>query len=196
MARTGISTSSAPLRIDADPVTTMARLRDRQGGRMVAVELITGQRAGKPEVSGLSTLGRGRMGVRGHRPGQVWRSLALGEDPLDRAIAALPRREDREGPSSGAGRCSPEPAGAEPASPARSRRPPTAAISSRRPITARRSRCRRWSRTTCSTPRRQGRLDRLALRPAAPARRFPNGLRVGSSSPASLRVARVGRPKS
>jgi len=57
LARTGISTVVGTLSdIDADPVIDNGRVfAIGQGGRMVAVELITGQRAWELNVSGLST---------------------------------------------------------------------------------------------------------------------------------------------
>ena len=57
LARTGISTSVGQLSdIDADPVIDNGRVfAIGQGGRMVAVELITGQRAWEINIGGLST---------------------------------------------------------------------------------------------------------------------------------------------
>ncbi len=57
LARTGISTSVGQLSdIDADPVIDNGRVfAIGQGGRMVAVELITGQRAWEVNIGGLST---------------------------------------------------------------------------------------------------------------------------------------------
>jgi len=57
LARTGISTVVGNLSdIDADPVIDNGRVFSiGQGGRMVAVELITGQRAWELNISGLST---------------------------------------------------------------------------------------------------------------------------------------------
>lgn len=57
LARTGISTVVGTLSdIDADPVIDNGRVfAIGQGGRMVAIELITGQRAWELNVSGLST---------------------------------------------------------------------------------------------------------------------------------------------
>ena len=57
LARTGISTSVGQLSdIDADPVIDNGRVfAIGQGGRMVAVELITGQRAWELNIGGLST---------------------------------------------------------------------------------------------------------------------------------------------
>jgi len=57
LARTGISTSVGQLSdIDADPVIDQGRVfAIGQGGRMVAVELITGQRAWEINIGGLST---------------------------------------------------------------------------------------------------------------------------------------------
>jgi len=57
LARTGISTVVGTLSdIDADPVIDNGRVFSiGQGGRMVAVELITGQRAWELNISGLST---------------------------------------------------------------------------------------------------------------------------------------------
>ncbi|HYI49590.1 MAG TPA: PQQ-binding-like beta-propeller repeat protein [Allosphingosinicella sp.] len=57
LARTGISTSVGQLSdIDADPVIDNGRVfAIGQGGRMVAIELITGQRAWEVNIGGLST---------------------------------------------------------------------------------------------------------------------------------------------
>jgi outer membrane protein assembly factor BamB len=57
LARTGISTTVGQLSdIDADPVIDNGRVfAIGQGGRMVAVELITGQRAWEVNIGGLST---------------------------------------------------------------------------------------------------------------------------------------------
>jgi outer membrane protein assembly factor BamB len=57
LARTGISTSVGQLSdIDADPVIDNGRVfAIGQGGRMVAIELITGQRAWEINIGGLST---------------------------------------------------------------------------------------------------------------------------------------------
>ena len=57
LARTGISTTVGQLSdIDADPVIDQGRVfAIGQGGRMVAVELITGQRAWEINIGGLST---------------------------------------------------------------------------------------------------------------------------------------------
>ncbi|HST37720.1 MAG TPA: PQQ-binding-like beta-propeller repeat protein [Allosphingosinicella sp.] len=57
LARTGISTVVGTLSdIDADPVIDNGRVfAIGQGGRMVAIELITGQRAWELNISGLST---------------------------------------------------------------------------------------------------------------------------------------------
>ncbi|HTU10468.1 MAG TPA: PQQ-binding-like beta-propeller repeat protein [Allosphingosinicella sp.] len=57
LARTGISTQVGQLSdIDADPVIDNGRVfAIGQGGRMVAVELITGQRAWEVNIGGLST---------------------------------------------------------------------------------------------------------------------------------------------
>ena len=57
LARTGISTIGRQLSdIDADPVIDNGRVfAIGQGGRMVAVELITGQRAWEINIAGLST---------------------------------------------------------------------------------------------------------------------------------------------
>jgi len=57
LARTGISTTVGQLSdIDADPVIDNGRVfAIGQGGRMVAVELITGQRAWEINIGGLST---------------------------------------------------------------------------------------------------------------------------------------------
>ena len=57
LARTGISTSVGQISdIDADPVIDNGRVfAIGQGGRMVAVELITGQRAWEVNIGGLST---------------------------------------------------------------------------------------------------------------------------------------------
>jgi outer membrane protein assembly factor BamB len=57
LARTGISTSVGNLSdIDADPVIDNGRVfAIGQGGRMVAVELITGQRAWELNIAGIST---------------------------------------------------------------------------------------------------------------------------------------------
>jgi outer membrane protein assembly factor BamB len=57
LARTGISTTVGQLSdIDADPVIDNGRVfAIGQGGRMVAVELITGQRAWELNVAGIST---------------------------------------------------------------------------------------------------------------------------------------------
>jgi outer membrane protein assembly factor BamB len=57
LARTGISTSVGQLSdIDADPVIDNGRVfAIGQGGRMVAVELITGQRAWEVNIGGMST---------------------------------------------------------------------------------------------------------------------------------------------
>jgi len=57
LARTGISTTVGTLSdIDADPVIDNGRVfAIGQGGRMVAVELITGQRAWEVNIGGLST---------------------------------------------------------------------------------------------------------------------------------------------
>src|SRR6185436_15081561 len=57
LARTGISTTVGTLSdIDADPVIDNGRVfAIGQGGRMVAVELITGQRAWELNIAGIST---------------------------------------------------------------------------------------------------------------------------------------------
>jgi outer membrane protein assembly factor BamB len=57
LARTGVSTTVGTLSdIDADPVIDNGRVfAIGQGGRMVAVELITGQRAWEVNVAGIST---------------------------------------------------------------------------------------------------------------------------------------------
>ena len=57
LARTGISTIVGNLSdIDADPVIDNGRVfAVGQGGRMVAVELITGQRAWEINIAGIST---------------------------------------------------------------------------------------------------------------------------------------------
>jgi outer membrane protein assembly factor BamB len=57
LARTGVSTTVGTLSdIDADPVVDNGRVfAIGQGGRMVAVELITGQRAWEVNVAGIST---------------------------------------------------------------------------------------------------------------------------------------------
>ncbi len=93
LARTGISTVVGTLSdIDADPVIDNGRVfAIGQGGRMVAVELITGQRAWEIEHRRhLDALGGGRLGVRGHRPGAIARGRArLGPDPLDFAAPRL-----------------------------------------------------------------------------------------------------------
>ena len=130
LARTGISTSVGQLSdIDADPVIDNGRVfAIGQGGRMVAVELITGQRAWEINIGGLSTpwvagdwvfvvTDRAQLLAVARSSGRIrWISQLPGfRRPPGRAIRAAPTSR-RAAParsararvrSTGAGRCSP-----------------------------------------------------------------------------------------
>ena len=70
LQRTSIRTSVSSLSdIDADPVIDNGQVfAVGQGGRMVALELITGQRMWELNIAGIvDPVGGGRLGLRGHR---------------------------------------------------------------------------------------------------------------------------------
>ena len=128
LARTGISTVVGTLSdIDADPVIDNGRVfAIGQGGRMVAVELITGQRAWEINVAGISTpwvagdwvfvvTDRAQLLAVARSSGRVrW---------ISQLHAATATRRTARGRSTGAGRCSPATGWCSPARAARSSSP-------------------------------------------------------------------------
>ena len=101
LSRTSMSTSVAALSdIDADPVIDGGQVfAIGKGGRMVALELNSGQRQWEQNIAGIvDPLGRRRMGVRRHRRGQTDRaSPQQRQGPLDQPAAALGQSQEQEG---------------------------------------------------------------------------------------------------
>ena len=103
LARTGISTTVGTLSdIDADPVIDNGRVfAIGQGGRMVAVELITGQRAWEINIAGISTpwVAGDWVFVVTDEAQLLAVAALVGPDPLDLAAArATATEDDAQGP--------------------------------------------------------------------------------------------------
>ena len=101
LSRTTMSTGVASLSdIDADPVIDGGQVfAVGQGGRMVALELNTGQRLWETQHRrNLDAVGSGRVGLCRDRQCQVDRAVARQrQDPLDQPTAVLPEGKIEEG---------------------------------------------------------------------------------------------------
>ena len=113
LQRTSIRTSVSSLNdIDADPVIDSGQvIAVGQGGRMVALDLITGQRQWELNIAGIDdAVARRRLDFRRHRPGaSCFASIASERaHPLDHPAAAVPEsRSPRRARSIIRARCSP-----------------------------------------------------------------------------------------
>ena len=98
LARTSIRTSVASISdVDADPVIDGGQVfAVGQGGRMVAIDLLTGQRQWELNIAGIcDAVGRGRLGLcRDRRRQADCGSANERQDPLDRAAPRFPQCEE------------------------------------------------------------------------------------------------------